>query len=65
MISLYRTCIGLGSNFLLNLLLIPSYQGLGAAIATLVSYFVATFSLALFPQARSHARYMLVAPFSR
>jgi PST family polysaccharide transporter len=62
-ISFYRTAIGLICNILLNLALIPRYQALGAALATVVSYFVATFSLVLFRRTRSHAAYMLLAPF--
>ncbi|MCB0097667.1 MAG: oligosaccharide flippase family protein [Caldilineaceae bacterium] len=42
-IALYRTLVGLFVNLLLNLLLIPSLAGLGAAIATTVSYACATF----------------------
>ena len=33
------TLIGAGANILLNLALIPSYAGYGAAVATLISYF--------------------------
>lgn len=44
-LSLYRTLVGLVINIVLNLLLIPARGAEGAAIATLVSYFVATFSI--------------------
>ncbi|PMB07717.1 O-unit flippase [Fischerella thermalis CCMEE 5198] len=37
-LSLYRTVIGAVINVLLNLLLIPSYGGVGAAIATVIAY---------------------------
>ncbi len=38
--TLYYTFIGLITNIILNLVLIPSYSGIGAAYATLVSQFV-------------------------
>lgn len=44
-LSLYRTLVGLAVNIALNLMLIPVYGASGAAIATLVSYFIATFSI--------------------
>ncbi|QRP64728.1 flippase [Rhodanobacter sp. FDAARGOS 1247] len=62
-VSLYRTAIGIVCNVLLNLILIPRYQVMGAAIATVVSYFVATFSIVIFPSTRVHAKYMLLSPF--
>ncbi len=40
--SLYRTVLGLISNILFNLVLIPMFGILGAAIATLISYFVSS-----------------------
>lgn len=46
-LALYRTLIGLSVNIILNLLLIPDYGAMGAAIATLISYFVATFSIVI------------------
>lgn len=64
-ISFYRTLGGLLCNIALNLILIPSMGALGAAIATVVSYFVATFSLALFGRTRAHAMCLLAAPFTR
>lgn len=48
-LSLYRTLIGLVINVLLNLFLIPAYGAMGAAIATLISYFFATFSIMISP----------------
>ena len=41
--SLYRTILGAITNVLLNLLLIPHYGISGAAIATVISQFAATF----------------------
>ena len=58
-LSFYRTALGLACNVLLNLMLIPPLGPLGAAIATLVSYSVAAFSVILFPQARLQATLML------
>ncbi len=42
-LSMYRTIIGAISNILLNLFLIPTYEGFGAAIATVISYALASF----------------------
>lgn len=58
-LAFYRTTIGLGCNVVLNFVLIPRFGALGAAIATLISYFAATFSLIVFPQARSQVKLML------
>lgn len=51
-ISFYRTAIGAIANILLNLWLIPEYGGFGASIATLIAYFVTTFSILLYPKTR-------------
>lgn len=64
-ISMYRTMIGLIANVALNLLLIPSHGALGAAIATVISYFISTFSLALFPATRSQAWRLITCPVPR
>lgn len=42
-LSMYRTIIGAISNILLNLFLIPAYGAFGAAIATVISYALASF----------------------
>ena len=47
-ISFYRTAIGMIANVILNLLLIPKYGITGSAIATLISYTIAVFSIILF-----------------
>jgi PST family polysaccharide transporter len=60
-LSLYRTLIGLVINILLNLFLIPSYGAVGAAIATLISYFFATFSIMLSRQGGGQGYLMLRA----
>ncbi len=64
-VSLYRTLIGLGCNFVLNAALIPGFGAQGAAFATVVSYFVATYSLVLFGATRQHALFMMASPFRR
>ena len=42
-LSFRRAAIGAASNVVLNLLLIPRFGGLGAAVATVVSYALASF----------------------
>lgn len=64
-VSLYRTLIGLCCNFALNVAFIPEFGAKGAAWATVVSYFVATYSLFLFRSTRNHAFLMLACPFTR
>ena len=64
-VSFYRTLIGLVCNIALNLVLIPKSGAMGAAIATVVSYFIATFSLIFFKSTRKHTLYLLIAPFVR
>lgn len=51
-ISFYRTLVGVVVNVILNLILIPHYGIIGSAIATLVSYAIATFSVAMWKQGR-------------
>ena len=51
-ISFYRTAIGAVVNVILNLILIPRYGISGAALATLISYFIAVFSIVLFKKSR-------------
>lgn len=63
-ISFYRTLIGVICNIVLNLLLIPRLGAMGAAIATVVSYFIATFSIVFFKSTRAHSVHMLMAPFT-
>jgi PST family polysaccharide transporter len=60
-LSLYRTMVGLVINIVLNLILIPSCGAVGAAIATLVSYFFATFSIIISRHGVSQGRLMLRA----
>lgn len=60
-ISMFRTMLGLATNVVLNLALIPPYGAQGAAVATVVSYFVATFSLVIFVSTRFQAASMIRA----
>jgi PST family polysaccharide transporter len=64
-ISFYRTLIGVICNIALNLILIPRLGATGAAIATVLSYFIATFSVVFFKSTRAHTIYLLMAPFNR
>ena len=51
--SFYRTIIGAIVNVLLNLIMLPIYGIKGAAVATLISYSIASyFSMALFKKSR-------------
>lgn len=52
-ISFYRTLIGAVVNVILNLYLIPRYGINGAAIASLISYSVSTFSIVFFKESRN------------
>jgi O-antigen/teichoic acid export membrane protein len=51
------------TNVGLNLLLIPTYGMIGSAVATLVSYFLATFALGFFPSTRVQYGMMLKSLF--
>jgi O-antigen/teichoic acid export membrane protein len=62
-ISFYRTFLGAVVNFCLNLFLIPQYGIFGAAVATVISYFLATFSIFLFSSTRPQGIMMLKAIF--
>ena len=64
-ISFYRTLIGMACNIILNFMMIPSMGAVGAAIATVISYFVATFSLVFFKVTRKHVVCLMLAPFVR
>ncbi len=63
MISFYRTATGATVNILLNLWLIPLYGGLGASIATLIAYFVTTFSILFYSKTRSQGLMILKSLF--
>ncbi|MFM7439471.1 MAG: polysaccharide biosynthesis C-terminal domain-containing protein, partial [Snowella sp.] len=47
-LSFATTLMGAISNMLLNLVLIPTYAGVGAAIATLISYAIAGYLSCIF-----------------
>ncbi len=47
-ISFYKTLLGAVCNIVLNFILIPKYAGMGAAIATLISYGIAAYLSNLF-----------------
>ncbi len=62
-IAFKRTALGAIVNILLNIWLIPIYGGIGAAVATLIAYFVATFSILAFKQTRQQGLMMLKSLF--
>jgi O-antigen/teichoic acid export membrane protein len=53
-ISFIRTFVGACVNLFLNLLLIPIFKIEGAAIATLLSYFIAVFFIVFIPCVNKH-----------
>lgn len=55
----FRSLIGLFINILLNMILIPSYGIIGSAIATLVSYAIATFSVLIWSRSRNTGIHMV------
>jgi len=57
-ISLMRTSIGMIANVILNIILIPLYGIIGSAVATLISYTLATFSIIFFKDT-SYQFYMM------
>jgi O-antigen/teichoic acid export membrane protein len=62
-ISLLRTAFGAAINIVLNLVLIPKMGIMGAAIATLIAYFTATFVILLLPQTYKQGLMMLKSLF--
>ncbi|MHB1179431.1 MAG: flippase [Daejeonella sp.] len=62
-ISFYRTATGAIVNILLNLWLIPLYGGVGASVATLIAYFVATFSILFYSKTRQQGIMVLRSLF--
>lgn len=60
-ISFLRTAIGALANILLNLWLLPRYGMNGAAVATLLAYFISTYSVLLIPKTRAHGVSLLKA----
>lgn len=64
-ISFLRTLLGLVLNVGLNILMIPTMGAVGASIATVISYLLATYSLVLFRSTRSHGFLLITSPFKR
>ena len=62
-LSLYRSVFGMITNILLNFVLIPLYGINGAAIATLISYFLSTFFIAIFKESRAQSIMMFRSLF--
>ncbi len=60
-ISLMRTSFGMILNVILNIILIPLYGIIGSAVATLISYTIATFSIGLFRKSRQQFLMMIKA----
>lgn len=58
-ISLLRTTLGMITNVILNIILIPIYGIIGSAVATLISYSIATFSIIFFKNTSNHFFMML------
>ncbi|MBY0245375.1 MAG: flippase, partial [Sphingobacteriaceae bacterium] len=62
-IAMLRTGMGALTNILLNIIWIPKYGIMGAALATLAAYFVATFFIILIPKTRKQGIMMLKSLF--
>lgn len=60
-ISFMRTFWGMVANIILNIILIPKYGGIGAAMATVISYTLVAFSLGLFKSTRSQSLLLVKA----
>ena len=58
-ISFFRTFVGGIINVILNIIMIPKYGINGAAIATLISYFVSVFAIILVPKTYKNSILML------
>jgi len=58
-ISFLRTFTGAIINIILNIILIPKYGINGAAIATIISYFISTFFIVLMPKTYRNSILML------
>jgi O-antigen/teichoic acid export membrane protein len=62
-LSMLRTGVGAIVNIVLNIYFLPAYGILGAAYATLVAYFVATFFIVLIPKTRKQGLLMFRSLF--
>ncbi len=64
-LSFYRTILGLITNILLNIFLIPEMGAQGAAISTVISYFISVFSLFIFKSTNEHAKFIFRSTIKR
>ncbi|HTM97633.1 MAG TPA: flippase [Pedobacter sp.] len=62
-LSMLRTAMGALVNILLNIVWIPKYGIMGAALATLIAYFTATFFILFIPKTRPQGIMMLKSLF--
>lgn len=62
-LSMLRTGMGALVNIVLNIIWIPKYGIMGAALATLIAYFTATFFILLVPKTRPQGIMMLKSLF--
>ncbi len=62
-LSFYRTFIGMIFNIILNFILIPKIGIVGAAIATLISYTLATFSVGISKETYPQLKMMIKSVF--
>ena len=62
-ISMLRHLLGLVVNLVLNFILIPSYGGLGAATASLVSFFISTVGFSFFVSKTREYSYLYLQSF--
>ena len=62
-LSMLRTGMGALVNIALNIIWIPKYGIMGAALATLIAYFTATFFILLVPKTRPQGIMMLKSLF--
>ena len=58
-----RTAVGAVINIVLNIIFIPKYGIMGAASATLIAYFAATFFILLIPKTTQQGMMMLKSLF--
>lgn len=62
-LSMLRTGVGAIVNIILNIFFIPAYGIIGAAYATLIAYFVATFFIVFIPKTREQGLLMFKSLF--
>jgi O-antigen/teichoic acid export membrane protein len=63
-LAFYRTFLGAIINIMLNLVLIPVYGLMGAAVATVISYMFAGFLFDFFNKSTRHTFFMKVDAFA-